>query len=584
VSPEPPATAFASADRPLAERMMPLPDLLLVQAGGGAGLMVAVALDRPGSWGVLCGVTIALMLVVPGDGRSLWRRGLARVDFWRDRRRRATTRWAPFDHEHPAATPIGFFWDGRTLTSLIRVIQPPPSLTVLEPGRAVSDDTVPVGVLADCLRQSDIALESIDVISRGARSAGDGHVAEIYEGLLGPLPAIAHRAVWVAVRLDPARCPEAVRARGGGWDAALRAAAVATRRVANRLRDAGQQADTTTASDMVRAVTELTGALDLDSLQESWSACHHGRVELCSSGIEPVLYTSEGLSSLWTLPSRSTTVTLSLRCHPKREAVEVRGIVRLDSLGRNQGRVGIAGLHHLCGRQYDALLCASPLPAPRRPVGRWLTVPGEGTQALVGLELPAAGCGQVVGADEFGHAVAVPLFGPGVTRVEVHGTLHLAQQVVLRSLALGARIRVHTRRVGAWREMVEAVGDMGRLQAIGTETVAAEPGPRRDYLVEMYDGVPEQSARGGMTVIVVSPTHSPVVTAADVRLQLVDADRDAVRVTTATGSATVTMVASDQEMRFIGSSLEMTERVHADGWTDHHNQPDRDWAFRQEQR
>jgi hypothetical protein len=72
----------------------------------------------------------------------------------------------------------------------------------------------------------------------------------------------------------------------------------------------------------------------------------------------------------------------------------------------------------------------------------------------------------------------------------------------------------------------------------------------------MYDGVSEQSARGGMTVIVVSPTHSPVAQAADVRLQLVDVDRDLVRVTTATGSATVTMVASDQEMRFIGSSLD----------------------------
>ncbi|WP_232067697.1 type VII secretion protein EccE [Mycolicibacterium tokaiense] len=556
VSPAPPVTAFASADRPLVERVMPLVDLTLVQAGGAAGLTAALLLDRPLAWGVLCGVLVALVLVVPGDGRSLSRRVLARVRFWRDRRRRSTITWAPFDHEQSDAAPIGFSWDGETLTSLIRVVAPPPSLTVLQPGRAVTGDTVPVGVLGECLRQSDITLEAIDVISRGARSAGDGHLADMYEGLLGPLPAIAHRAVWVAVRLDPARCPEAVRARGGGWDAALRTAAVATRRVANRLRDAGQQADTTTASDMLRAVTELTGALDLDSVQESWSACHHGRLELSSSGLEPALCTADGLSSLWTLPSRSTTVTLSLRCHPQREAVEVRGIVRLDSLGRHRGRTAIAGLRHLFGRQHDALVCASPLPAPRRQVGRWLTVPGEGTPALTGLELPASGCGQVVGADDLGHAVAVPLFGPGITRVQVHGTLHLAQQVILRSLALGARVRVHTRRPGAWQEMVDAVGDAGRLHAVSAESIAAERGPRRDYSVEMYDGVSEQSARGGMTVIVVSPTHSPVATAADVRLQLIDVDRDVVRVTTATGSATVTMVASDQEMRFIGSSLD----------------------------
>ena len=110
-------------------------------------------------------------------------------------------------------------------------------MTVMEPAMTVSGETVSVQMLADCLRQFDITLDSIDVISQGARSVGHGHIAAIYDAVLGPLPAIAHRSVWVAVRLDPTLCPDAVRHRGGGWEGILRTAATATRRVANRLSD-----------------------------------------------------------------------------------------------------------------------------------------------------------------------------------------------------------------------------------------------------------------------------------------------------------------------------------------------------------
>jgi type VII secretion protein EccE len=577
--------AFTSNDRLLVERILPLADLLLLQAVGCTGLALALLLGESVWWGSAFGIGIGLVLVLPLAGRSLPRRGFARFGFWRDRRRRRRTKlsWAPFDHEQPGGPPIGFNWDGTVLTSMIRVEESPQSLTVLEPGVTVSGETVPVGVLADCLRQFDITLESIDVISQGSRSAGDGHVAAVYDAVLGPLPAIAHRSVWVAVRLDPARCPEAISSRGGGWDAALRTATVATRRVANRLRDAGLQAGTTTASDLAHAVTELSSGVSLDALDETWTACHSGRIQLRSYGITPTVYTSEGLGALWTLPSRSTTVTLSLRRDDQRDAIELRGIVRLDSPGR--GRPGHAGLLELPGRQFDAVLCALPLPTPRRSVGQWHSADhgDEGARALADLELPASGCGQVVGADESGRAVALSLFGPRVARVELHGTLHLAQQVVLRSLALGARVRVHTRRTGAWHAMVEQVGDVTRLHATGTDRGAIEAGPRRDYSVEMYDGAPEQSIRAGVTAMVVSPIHSPPSKAADVRLQLLDDDRDEVLVTTRAGSATVTMVATDDEMRYIGSSYDVADRVDQRLWTQEPDQPAWDWPSRQEQ-
>jgi len=571
-------------DRLLVERLMPLPDVLLVEVAVCGGFAFALVLDRPGWWGAVSGLTAGLVFVAPLAGRSIPRWARARIGLWRNRRRRQETiRWAPFDHEPNDGEPIGFSWDGKILTSMIRVDEPLPSLNVLEPGRAVSGQGVPVAVLADCLRTFDVTLESIDVISQGFRSAGYGDVAAVYDAVLGPLPAIAHRSAWVTVRLDPARCPDAVLARGGGWDGALRTATVATRRVTNRLRDAGLRASTTTASDMVHAATEISRGARLDALQETWTACRDGRIELRSYGMESATCTPEGLGALWMLPSRCTTITLSLRRDEQREAVELRGIVRLDSLGR--GRTDHAGMRRLSGRQFDALLCALPLSTPKRPLGHWFTIrDGELGQSLGDLKIPAAGCGQVVGADEHGRAVALSMFGHRVARVELHGTLHLAQQVVLRSLALGARVRVHTRRTGAWREMVEAVGDTTQFMAIGADRGVLEAGARRDFTVEMYDGVPEQPVRVGTTAIVVSPSHSQPSTAADVRLQLRDQDRDEVLVTTPTGSVTVTMVASDDEMRYIGASYDVADLPNSRTWTADGDQPGADWLSRQGQR
>lgn len=54
---------------------------------------------------------------------------------------------------------------------------------------------VPLAILARCLRQHDLDLDSIDVISHGARCHGDGRIAEIYDDVLGPLPAAARRKV-----------------------------------------------------------------------------------------------------------------------------------------------------------------------------------------------------------------------------------------------------------------------------------------------------------------------------------------------------------------------------------------------------
>ncbi|HEX2285035.1 MAG TPA: type VII secretion protein EccE, partial [Mycobacterium sp.] len=249
-----------------AHRVIPLVDLLALEIIVAVGVLAALYLDVPGWQGGVAGLVLALLLVTPVRGTTLPRAVAARWGFIRQRRRRHRDSRAPadpFDITASDGAQIGFRWDGTTLLSLINIDANPEAMTILEPAATVSGEMVPVHVLVDCLRQFDITLESIDIVSHGARSHGHTDIAAVYDAVLGPLPAIAYRSVWIAVRFDPTKCADAVRRRGGDREGILRTATTATRRVANRLAEAGLRPQILTASGIAAATTSLSDGVDL---------------------------------------------------------------------------------------------------------------------------------------------------------------------------------------------------------------------------------------------------------------------------------------------------------------------------------
>jgi hypothetical protein len=134
--------------------------------------------------------------------------------------------------------------------ALVGIQENPEAMSVMEPATTVSGETVSVQMLADCLRQVDITLDSIDVISQGARSRGHGRIAAIYDAVLGPLPAIAQRSVWVAVRLDPRLRPEV-----GPWTTPLLAP-----RTPEAFREPGSDSKAFDDDYHHRAMTRPTGS------------------------------------------------------------------------------------------------------------------------------------------------------------------------------------------------------------------------------------------------------------------------------------------------------------------------------------
>lgn len=535
------------------QRLLPLAHLLLLQLFTIAGIISARLLGFRGWHGAAFGLAVGSLCLLRFRGMTLpqWIALRANHVWERRERFRGTSLPEPFDAELDDESQIGFRWDGQTLLSLLKVDANPQAMTVLEPGMTVTGEMLSIDLVADCLRQFDIALDSIDVISQGARSHGRTPIAAVYDAVLGPLPAIAQRSVWVALRFDPSLCADAVRRRGGGREGVLRTAATATRRVANRLIEAGLRPRVMTSSEIAHATNQLSDGVNLRHVDETWLACRQGNFQLQSFSMKPTMLTTAGVGLLWTIPSYSTTICISLRREPQHELIKIRGLVRFDTHGRSQ--IYLDGLDELPGQQFSALVSTLPVSQPKHPVGRWAC--GRSEAGFQNLALPASGCGQVIGADPQGRAVALPLFGPQIRRVEICGGLHLAQQVLLRSLALGARVRVHTDRPGAWWDMVEQVGDRNLLWVADSGRGSIQAGSDRNYSLEMFDGIAAHSVRIGVTTMVLQAPRTVPSATSDVALELIDSVTDTVKVSTDAGTAVVTMVETEEESRYIRASV-----------------------------
>ncbi|MEV6658748.1 type VII secretion protein EccE [Nocardia fluminea] len=499
-----------------------------------------------------------------------------RIGDWLARRVRGradTLDRAPaFDVPLPEGGGCGVRWDGDLLLTMLRIDPPPDTLTLLRRGSLSADQLLPLTEVARCLEQFDVGLVSIDVISTGARTAGTGAAAQLYNRILGPLPAIAHRTSWLVLRLDPVANATAVDKRGGGATGALRTMIIATRRVANRLATQGIDAAVLTATEMNSAVRELSYGFDPLRLTESAHGLESefGR-HLTHYQLTAPMIGTNGLAEIWSLPTLSTTVTLRLhpgagrigRADDKAGTVVLNAVVRFDS-AEPYDKAPIAGLRELPGSQRRILLDTLPIGAANDLGGR------DGYRgtltALTDIAVPTTGCGQLIGADERGQGIAVPLIGAGTRHVDVIGNLDLAQQVVLRATALGAHAVVHTSRPQAWQSMVANLA-MPQLLSIAPRAAGASPqappgpppvpaAPYPATTVLVFDGIAPTTHLGGATFVEIRTTErDPDALPPDVTLIQDPYAPNRITVRTSTGSATVSMVTTPDEMHYIGESL-----------------------------
>jgi type VII secretion protein EccE len=239
------------------------------------------------------------------------------------------------DHER---NPLGLAWHDGTWTAVL-LVDPAPSLVT----QIGSTPSLPLGALAPCLEDRGVVLDAIQVIWHcypGSTALPPNSPAlASYLEVLGPLPAAARRTTWVALRLDPSRCPAAVRERGGGVVGAHRALIGALSRVRNALESRGVPTRPLDPDELLKAgisaaeLTAVAGTNTRVSLQERWTGVTAAGVGHASYAITgwPNGKMAGSLNALTGVRALSSTVALSLSPGSGDDQIGVRGLVRVSA-------------------------------------------------------------------------------------------------------------------------------------------------------------------------------------------------------------------------------------------------------------
>ncbi|MEU9038965.1 type VII secretion protein EccE [Streptomyces sp. NPDC048352] len=166
--------------------------------------------------------------------------------------------------------PVGLVGDGTFLTAVVQVDT---DATALRPDR--TERPLPLSLIRDVLDVDGIRLESAQLVQH-TQPAPAPHLPARSMATLNYAPLQARtgtpavRLTWIALKLDPELCPEAVAARGGGLAGAQRCVVRAADQLASRLTGAGFRATVLTEQ-------ELTGALATSSCANPMAITQAGR-------------------------------------------------------------------------------------------------------------------------------------------------------------------------------------------------------------------------------------------------------------------------------------------------------------------
>lgn len=378
-------------------RLGPLPvaNVVVAQVGLGAGLALLAASTR--LWWAALGVGLAALVLGLGRWRGEWVlrwAQLASSYLLRSRTRSATNPdpvsllrlLLPGLTLAPGTThyrePVGLAWYGGAWTAVLEV-DPAPSM-ICEVGAAPA---LPLAALVPCLQERGVVLDGIQVLWHcypgSTALAPSSPALRSYLELLGPLPAAARRTTWVAVRLDPRRCPAAVAERGGGVVGCHRALLGALSRVRSVLESRGVPSRPLDPDQLVRAgiraaeLSALAGTGHRVALHEQWESVSAAGVGHASYAITG--WTIRGcaptLNALTGVRALSTTVALFLSPGEADHEVGLRGVVRLSARSPAElqeartrmhavsQRLGVS-LSPLDGQQLTGLAATLPLGAP----------------------------------------------------------------------------------------------------------------------------------------------------------------------------------------------------------------------------
>jgi type VII secretion protein EccE len=243
-----------------------------------------------------------------------------------------------------------------------------------------SPATLAVEDVAAGLRQFDVRLQGIDIVSVRTRPLSDGPVPN--DSKPERRGSVDQLSTWLVLRMDPLRNVAGVATR----DSVAATFGAAVERLAHGLHGRHRTARPLTGVEVAEVDAAVLAGLQPAWHRPGWRQLKHFNGYATSFWVSPTDITSETLERLWLPDTDATVVTIRLNPHGGR--LEVSAWVRYHS-GSLLSRDMCSGLNRLVGRQLAAVRASMPAPS-QRPL---LVVParllGDHEQLAVPLEQPS---------------------------------------------------------------------------------------------------------------------------------------------------------------------------------------------------
>jgi type VII secretion protein EccE len=255
---------------------------------------------------------------------------------------------------------VGMYEYEGQLVAAIAVDEPEDAPAGRHHLRTQSSPTLPVAAVAAALRQFDVQLDAIDIVSVRKR-----HVSEAADPSAPPTvddhPTGVQHGIWLLLRMNPQHNVAAVAAR----DSLASTLAAAAERLAGDLSGWRLTARPLTAVELTEVGAAVLAGLEPVWSRPGWRYLKHFDGYATSFWVTPRYITSETLDWLWLHDTDATVVTIRLTAAA--DPPEVSAWVRYHSQER-LGKDVWAGLNRLTGRQLAAVRASLPAPARRPPL------------------------------------------------------------------------------------------------------------------------------------------------------------------------------------------------------------------------
>jgi type VII secretion protein EccE len=234
--------------------------------------------------------------------------------------------------------------------------------------RATAEAMLPVAAVARGLRQFDIHLDGIDIVSVKVRRGGNAAELTALEDwgpeewdVVGDHPASYQRCTWLVLRMNPQRNVAAVAAR----DSLASTVVAATERLAQDLDGPTCAARPLTADELAEVDSAVLADLEPTWSRPGWRYLKHFNGFVTSFWLTPSDIDSERLNQLWQsdAPDIGATV-VTVRLINRAGGPQLSAWVRYHSDSRLPREVA-AGLNRLTGRQLAAVRASLPAPTTR---------------------------------------------------------------------------------------------------------------------------------------------------------------------------------------------------------------------------